>query len=973
MSDFKTSLLVNRQVPEFVRDDHPNFVSFLEAYYEYLETKQGTQLNDLTKRAKELKDLSDVDASISDFEKSFFNTYAPLITTDVAADKETLLKNVLPLYLNKGSEKSFKLLFRLLFGEELEISYPRDNLLIASGGQWQIQNAVKIGNEVFSTYTGDGTTVEFKLLQDNPIESLSVSVNGVLKTNGVDFVHRKESKKIIFNTAPADGDNIQVGYLALRKDVFSNRQITGVTSGTTALVEKVLTRVINNERVTELYINSKTIIGSFFQGEELTTSIFSDDVLVNVKLKSVSTLASIIVGDGGANYNVGDPVIVSSTLFDEEATAVVSKVFSGTLDKVAIVDGGAGFEQPAEVYAAGYSNTLIRLATDLIDTSGANAVSNVFTIFTDIISDIDPANTTINATDYGFPNSEYGVSNVESVLNRTLGEQSYTDIGSIANVAILTSSIIFADTPTLNSYPALLNVAPQTANTTSNISVRIDTFGSLGKLIISSAGTGYEEFDEIIFNNKPMSYGFGAAAQVTTVSAEGAIERVEFVPSKVNGTANVTASSTTVTGTDTWFKQDLIVGDKIMVGAETRTIDSIASNTSLQVTSAFSRTLTDKPVRLWGLNLLGGQNYKQSKLPTAQVVSSNVSATGASITVTAIQGDGEQLDGSGSKRPGEIEEISIINPGSGFLTIPVIDLADSGDGTATANAVLTPIYETFPGSWNTTDGLLSSIDRKLQGRDYYIKYSYLLSSTQEFSKFKKIFKELLHPAGFKSYAEYKFFSEIEATDDGVNTVTAPKNVINLSGTVNVNSSIYVTGTNTKFFVAANNLGLLTYPNATYNVVSTVAIANGGSGYAVSDILTPTGGVSGNIAIIRVSEVDAHGNVIKAQIVESGDYTTNPTAINNPFVSNTGSGINFTANVTTLQPGTYIAVNSEIRLINTILSNTTIVVTQPFTQDANNQELVVINTGYTAITTEATYTADTLDISAENELILKVES
>ena len=49
MSDFKTSLLVNRQVPEFIREEYPLFIAFLEAYYEYLETQQGSQKNDLIK------------------------------------------------------------------------------------------------------------------------------------------------------------------------------------------------------------------------------------------------------------------------------------------------------------------------------------------------------------------------------------------------------------------------------------------------------------------------------------------------------------------------------------------------------------------------------------------------------------------------------------------------------------------------------------------------------------------------------------------------------------------------------------------------------------------------------------------------------------------------------------------------------------------------------------------------------------
>ena len=70
MADQKTSLLINRQVPEFVREEYPLFITFLEAYYEYLETKQGTQINDLTKQSKDLRYISDVDSSIDDFEEA---------------------------------------------------------------------------------------------------------------------------------------------------------------------------------------------------------------------------------------------------------------------------------------------------------------------------------------------------------------------------------------------------------------------------------------------------------------------------------------------------------------------------------------------------------------------------------------------------------------------------------------------------------------------------------------------------------------------------------------------------------------------------------------------------------------------------------------------------------------------------------------------------------------------------------------
>jgi hypothetical protein len=74
----------------------------------------------------------------------------------------------------------------------------------------------------------------------------------------------------------------------------------------------------------------------------------------------------------------------------------------------------------------------------------------------------------------------------------------------------------------------------------------------------------------------------------------------------------------------------------------------------------------------------------------------------------------------------------------------------------------------------------------------------VLSSKVEFDKFKGIFKNLVHPAGFIEYAEYK----IDKTINTGSITTATINVANtLAGIVNINSSIYVIGTNTKFNIA----------------------------------------------------------------------------------------------------------------------------------------------------------------------------
>jgi hypothetical protein len=380
---------------------------------------------------------------------------------------------------------------------------------------------------------------------------------------------------------------------------------------------------------------------------------------------------------------------------------------------------------------------------------------------------------------------------------------------------------------------------------------------------IVSGGTGYSIGDELVFTNKPMSFGLGAEAEVTGISVVGGntITQVSFVPSKITGTANVTSTSNVmVEGTGTVFQNELSVGDIIKIGSDSRKVTVITSNTSLNVnTASWTSTYTDKPIRLWGKNLIGGQGYTQNKLPSVSIISAN--GSGANVIVTGILGDGENLLATGTRRPGEIERIQVIESGKGYTGIPTVDLTNYGDGTATANASYTPTFQIYDGRWITSDSILSSIDRKLQGRDYYVDYSYLTSSTIEFAKYKRVFKELLHPTGFKAYGQWQKLTNLINTEIQVNQSVLLGQIPTLSGTVNVNNSIIVIGTGTKFNVA-NTLEIITI-------------------------------------------------------------------------------------------GSYIAVNSEIRLVNNIISNTQLTVTVPFTFNANVQEMVVVNTVYSAasITTE----------------------
>lgn len=862
-TDKKTSLLVRNQLPEFIREDNPNFVAFMEAYYEFMETKLDGQNNDLTTELKKLRYIADVDKSIGDFESNFFNTYLSLVPRDAAIDKALMVKNIMPLYLAKGSPKSFELLFRMIYGEPVSLSYPKDTVLRASDGKWVAESALRATSDsIYSLHTGDGTNKVFKLVQYVAGSSVTVYIDGVKQNSG--YYLQPEYNKITFATAPADGSEVRIYYSDFDNLLFVNsRKIVGVRTGAYALVERCTVTAQLDKRIYSLFINSKTLVGNFENGEEVELDVFADNgEIVTFRAKTYSVVKTITVGEGGASYNVGDPVIIAGGGATTTATAIVQSVFKGLIDRVLINYGGAGFQESYLVDVAEPANSVLSLAIANVDFSGANTANSLY-IYTENVASYNTVS--ISDADYGFPSAIITSPNANTVIKDALSTNFYKQIGPIKTVQVLTSLAPLAYIPGTNAQPA------QTLN--GDITgPKIDTYGALARFNINAGGVGYSVGDEIRFVNKPMSFGIGAAAMVTSTTANGSIRKIEFQPERIEGTATLnSASNVTIIGTGTSFERDLRVGDRIMINSESRYVNVIHSNTSLNVNANFLYSTTNKHIGVHGRRVLGGQGYTQDKLPDVFVISSN--GAGANIVVTCIQGDGERLTPRGNTQPGQIESIRVITGGDGYISEPRIDLAGYGDGTATANATLETPYITFPGKWKTTDSILSSADRRIQGGTYYNDYSYVLSCQVEFAKYKDMVKNLLHPAGFEFFGEY---AKLDIIDTGGATGANVRVDATVAGRVNVaNGGVIVYGQGTLFNVA----------NSKY--------------------------------LISV--------------------------------------------------GAEIAVNNEIRVVDSIINNTTITVSSAFTSNANDQYLTVLSVPYVGLGTE-----DGNEIVAENDIAFRIE-
>jgi hypothetical protein len=281
----------------------------------------------------------------------------------------------------------------------------------------------------------------------------------------------------------------------------------------------------------------------------------------------------------------------------------------------------------------------------------------------------------------------------------------------------------------------------------------------------------------------------------------------------------------------------------IMVNGEVAFINSISTNGLVaNVNSTFTYTTTNSDIALGKFNVypIGGMNYTQNNFPSLTVRSRN--GVDAGIVIDSCMGDGENITARGSKLPGAIVRIRILDGGKGYKYIPFINLTLSGDGKANAQAEIESSFVTFTGKWLTSDSIISSTERKIQGRDYYVDYSYVTSSRVEFRKYKQILKELLHPAGLVNYSRYQIEKTANVSDIDVISIN-PRKVI--SGRVNVGQgSIYLTGINTKFEDAYSkgyiSLGDAISVNGTIYIVESI-ISN--TNVEVSQITTNVPGVT----------------------------------------------------------------------------------------------------------------------------------
>lgn len=340
------SPLVESMFPSFYKDEGPNFVAFVKAYYEWLENgHQYMMLDDVT-----------------NFNVGDVVTQDPAIGTIVSIEGNGAL-------VRNETIDGFRCKPRC--GDLTEI-------VSSSGGRTTIASITAVnpnyrGRNLMQYGDIDETTDEFIVrFKEKYLKNIQFDVatnKELLVKHALDLYRAKGTERAIdlffklVYAQPAtvyypgddilklsDGEWVRPRYLEItdskRAITFLGKQIKGLSSGATAFAERLISKRVTNTNVNVLYISN--ITGSFVNGESLVIQ----DTLYADSPKVVGSLNRVEIIAGGAAFNVGDSVSFIVDDPNEKGARGLGRI-SSIANKTGVVDftfndGGFGYTSDAE-------------------------------------------------------------------------------------------------------------------------------------------------------------------------------------------------------------------------------------------------------------------------------------------------------------------------------------------------------------------------------------------------------------------------------------------------------------------------------------------------------------------------------------------------------------------------------------------------------------------------------------------------
>lgn len=485
------SPFIQSHFPEFYREYGPNFIAFVQAYYEWLESA-GNPIN----QARSLYEYNNIDSTLNTFIKYFKNKYMLSIPDMIAADKRLLTKYIIDLYKSKGSLRAYELLFRILFNEDIKIYVPGNDLFKLSNNRYVRPRYIEVtGNEYLNELVG----------------------------------------KTIYNSSLKASATVENYYVKLVNRKTINVLVLSDISGSFNYGDRVISY--------DLYVDeSGKMIGQFEYNNlsEEDRQNFSYAIDIENAPYVVGSLSSLGIVNGGSNFSVGELLNVEGDGIGGVARVAAVRNENGKIS-FKLLNGGSGFSTNAIISVSGGGGTgasfkigglinkeVLRINTDVIDdfyntqlektSSGCNVeitgVSGTFysgdqitstSNTTILILDVVKLEDNVLANNECLTNTAIGLTAGQLVVYRSDGDSLYTRGSGINNANLTSGTILISNT---SGTVVRVNTVLPTQNVYGN---------GVATFVNSSVITINQDFGYFVPGTSIVSGNTGATATVSKV------------------------------------------------------------------------------------------------------------------------------------------------------------------------------------------------------------------------------------------------------------------------------------------------------------------------------------------------------------------------------------------------------------------------------------------------------------------------
>ena len=297
MRNFISPIIIEKK-PEFLRREYRDFSRFIDHFYTFLE-EQGNPLEVL----ETFYENSEANNQVDGFIDKILLDCGFDIKNVLSIPKKELIIHLRDFYLSRGSEASFKFLFKVLYGVDVSIDYPRKRLLIPS-------QATYSGRYFVYTTTNHYGTVDF-----DAIMSLADSYELVIRGVSSKVECAVEGISLVYS----------LNKIYLRIQVDNTNRFFQKGEGIEIYSQDTDTSIIENF-VDNVGISISNPGKGYAVGDKVLIS--NTRVIGNARVRTLKegSINDIVIINGGDGYDVGDQIMTPTRSKGHSFSAVVSQV-----------------------------------------------------------------------------------------------------------------------------------------------------------------------------------------------------------------------------------------------------------------------------------------------------------------------------------------------------------------------------------------------------------------------------------------------------------------------------------------------------------------------------------------------------------------------------------------------------------------------------------------------------------------------